>query len=942
MEGYGGLGTWRRYKLGQKQFTTWLKQTSEKIASRKQEPGHDGQPEQSNASNGVPSDPNTTGKKRKNKKGKEKISLADIDPQPTSDGGSVHWSQLEAMATTIVENADPDEIPDAPIRILRDVVNLRKRSARFFSRHAKESKDETLKIKNATHEHMIGVLDRVLGKFDTLKSRVRASSSEPKANAEGEVDINDLGNMFEHLEVQPAAADDGDDEQSSDAESHVGESSRRTKKNKKGAKKSKKGKKSQRASRSNNGATSANANGSTSAPREPGRNWVEDMQFGEELDGDDEFDYYMLVYCFFADFNTIRNYVCERWCDYYYDNSVSLNTLAVITNAACEFFNQMEVDLRRLTRSIDPAMANYKVMTEMLFFNYGIDHIDYDSYLDLDEEQQDERIFTDEADWLALTTYWDMQNAVNEIPPRKVPTLPPSQKTPYSHLYGSVKLEDKRELLSKLSMEYILEATVMKALKKNNFEGNVLPAESEILLNCQRALVFRNVTAARVFSTQLYLDIRQILEHKVEDGFKAMQETAHWIDRTLEAHKADAVSCRRSELYWLKDWQTDVRHYMLEDITLVDKKHRYQVNHIDEPVPEFSLHKCDPVWMGLVDFRAKLMTNKVGERFVSRSPLIEAAAYLYSAAKAALVKNPDLGTLPPWLDMEKFMDTYGDDSQFKLGIRHAAQSAFATLNNWQNMLTVFVTWADDFDKTGSRSKEIAGRKLAQSIKIRDHFIDRYGYDDLADEGHFISAQMTLDYAHNIVMDRLEIDVRKYTSRANRRRILEGFKEVHGPSGDKPVFANGEKPTLEPLKLPSADDLPPDDEVADDANTPESVAIVKELRRKAMLAQMSPLEVLKILDDSVESLVQDGGLLSLDYFDLFDQSKALLCAVQEAYGPEFVARVQEEGSDPDWLVKIPILIARDMKASAPEDPTGAKLLAVLVKSVRDYLEGRGKE
>lgn len=33
-DGYGGLGTWRRYKLGQAQFTNWLKQTSEKLATK--------------------------------------------------------------------------------------------------------------------------------------------------------------------------------------------------------------------------------------------------------------------------------------------------------------------------------------------------------------------------------------------------------------------------------------------------------------------------------------------------------------------------------------------------------------------------------------------------------------------------------------------------------------------------------------------------------------------------------------------------------------------------------------------------------------------------------------------------------------------------------------------------------------------------------------------
>jgi hypothetical protein len=68
------------------------------------------------------------------------------------------------------------------------------------------------------------------------------------------------------------------------------------------------------------------------------------MSTVDNYDSDDELDYYMMLYCYFVDFNAIRSYVAERWCDYWYDRSVSLCTLSVITNAAYEL-HQLEMDL---------------------------------------------------------------------------------------------------------------------------------------------------------------------------------------------------------------------------------------------------------------------------------------------------------------------------------------------------------------------------------------------------------------------------------------------------------------------------------------------------------------------------------------------------------------------------------------------------------------------
>lgn len=295
-------GTWQRYKLGQAQFTKWLKQTADKITPA------------TSATGSVASSSSSS-----RKKAQKAASKATIDNDVV-----VHWSELETMASSIVEHAKPDDIPDAPINILRDVIALRKKSARFFRRSADDG-NEGAQEKNATHEHIIKVLERVLGKFEALMAK-GTRSADAKSGDRMKMDLADLNNMFEHLELQTSPADD---DVASDIENQLGSSAptkRTTKKSKKGGKKPQKGgkPKKQQIPRPQ--------------PQEPQDTpGLDASDFNLDYDnGDNEFDYYMMIYCFFEDFNIIRSYICERWCDYFYDRSISLNTLAVITNAAFE------------------------------------------------------------------------------------------------------------------------------------------------------------------------------------------------------------------------------------------------------------------------------------------------------------------------------------------------------------------------------------------------------------------------------------------------------------------------------------------------------------------------------------------------------------------------------------------------------------------------------
>lgn len=81
---------------------------------------------------------------------------------------------------------------------------------------------------------------------------------------------------------------------------------------------------------------------------------------------------------FFTDFNNIREYVVDKWFDYYFYRSISIEVLGVITNAACELFYELEWELFVTARApkIPAQMVEYKFMMETLFMVYGLDHVD--------------------------------------------------------------------------------------------------------------------------------------------------------------------------------------------------------------------------------------------------------------------------------------------------------------------------------------------------------------------------------------------------------------------------------------------------------------------------------------------------------------------------------------------------------------------------------------
>lgn len=910
-------GTWHRYKLGQAQFTRWLKQTADKITPNGDDARADSRPEASTSA----------------KRSKKKAASAGVNGDV-----AVHWRDLELMASSIVENAQPEDIPPAPINILRDVIGLRKKSARFFRRRADE--DEEARDRNATHEHIIQVLERVLAKFEAVRARVQRPGGDAarSANAIG-LDLNDLNNMFEHLEVQASAEGAEDDEVMSDVENKPEPSSARksTAKAKKGGKK--KPQKGAKAKKQRPAVPSTAANG-----EEQDSAWIDDVDFGLEGEAEDEqFDYFMLIYCFFEDFNLVRSYVCERWCDYYFDRSIDLNTLAVITNASFELFHQMEhdllLDLRRLGYR-DPNMGQYEFMMMNIFVESGMEHIEYDVYEDLSEEESNERIYKDEWDWLASPAFSSIQTLLRYIPPGKTAMLKKSDRTP--PVYGGTTAHELNRFKDAVISDLLFDVVCVKALKKNGGAPEILPAESELLLGFQDALRNYDWSSAFIFSLQLYIDIRYILEDTVSHPFQNLQKTVSRIDRDLPLQMEWASGPRHEVRRSLRQRQREVERYMMHDVVLEDKLPRYMNSGLErEDVEDFYLLRHEPVWAGLLDFRAKLVFNELGHELVHRSFLVEAAAYLYAAARAASAHFPDLllgdeQVFPAWIDMDRFLDSYADDSPFKHGLLSGGDDGndpVAILRRFAEIAPA--SPADPKPEARNTALDAApGQTEAfrRAVRIRAHLLRRYGSEERG-------GQFFMQYTQGLIQERLAPE-------------LEGVTGAHGGSPREEEEEIGDVAAVlreigssRPSARPHAAGTLSGERRAAAEERVELRDRQRAARQRAVLARLSPVQQVQILEDTVAAQLREG-LLSIDFMELFRTSKEVLAAVGMGQGEEFQARAGfrsgPESTRDDQMVRVPVLLGELLAGDSAKEEEVLRTLvndvkATVAKGVEDALD-----
>ncbi|RFU35972.1 hypothetical protein B7463_g368, partial [Scytalidium lignicola] len=605
MPGLRAFGTYALYKTGQDKFTNWLKQTADKCTGNT---------------------PNGADAKRTKGKGK-------------NPGVIVHYTELEKLAQAVVSETPAQNIPTGIVQTLRDVIAKRRQSSRFFSKQSERDADESLKRSNEGHQHIIKILENVLRIFeDKLKSRGSSAPKEQDARGMRNTEVQ-MSNIFALLEINEPAIQDPtvQDEDENEEETDVASISSKTSSRSRG----KKGKKAK-----------SRAKKAQTTTRQPEPE-LEEIEYYMEFDDEDIF---FLLYCFFEDFNEIRDYLLERWCDYA-DGILSLSTVALITNTAFDIFQHEErVLLSTLPRN--SKLRNFGAIAHMLFIECGLLHVDYDSTPEDKEEANN--YFQEEANWVCLPVFWFLTNWLEHAPPGKVPIIPPDIRDPIDAPYGYTPVEIARRK-DEVLREFIAEMAILKAMKRNpSFD---IPAEDELTKGLIKFLQQRQISIWLVLACQVYVDIRYVLEEKVVRPHEELLATTKRVKETLEEYIEFSKDYERPAKT-IKTVIGEIECWVDEDFPQEARVNVHRPHGImEDELETFCIQKRHPIHCGLMVLRYNLSMEEIGLRMVNSWGAIMAVAHIYNMIRQEI---PEKGLI--WEDMDALISINTPENLFVGGL----------------------------------------------------------------------------------------------------------------------------------------------------------------------------------------------------------------------------------------------------------------------------------
>jgi len=321
---------------------------------------------------------------------------------------------------------------------------------------AKGTTDKVKATADSGHIHYLGVLENALKVFDRSKSKdvsnVPASSATTPSHSASEVAFR---NLFHALTIGDSLNPTDIGEQSSDDDGESKQTS--APKKPKPVKKKGKGKKAPKASKTLQKKSEAKELNLLESLIQQNS---DDNYYSEE---EEEEDLYFMIYCFFKDFNYMRDYIQERWCDYQ-DGLLSLSAVSLVTNTAFELFQKAEKELLELI-PFRTGLRNYYSMAMALFVEVGLEHVDYDKFevtFGGDDEGTREAIH-EESMFLCLPSYWALDGWLKLSPPGKIPTLVDPEPINYDVQGSEAKMQRNRYIFQEL----IAECALIKSFKRS-------------------------------------------------------------------------------------------------------------------------------------------------------------------------------------------------------------------------------------------------------------------------------------------------------------------------------------------------------------------------------------------------------------------------------------------------------------------------------------------
>lgn len=512
---------------------------------------------------------------------------------PTSSKEKIRISEIPSIVKNIVKSGT--EIPENLADTLRDVISQRKEASIFYQ--GKGESDEG-------HAHYVTVLEGALKTFEKSKSAESWSKKGKSGSSvalSGTTDVS-FNNVFDLLPVESAqnmageALGSEDDASEAESEKENLKAPKKVRGKKKSGKNKGKGKKPTKTTEK------------AIAIPPPA---VVDSGLSNDLDDADD-DLYFMIYCFFKDFNIMREYLQERWCDYQ-DGLLSLTTVSVITNTTFELLQRGERELLQMMPPRHP-LRSYKNMSDMLFFQVGLAHVDYDAQdNDLDDPEKTEEAFTEEADWICLNRFWDLQQFLQRAPPGKVAFDPRG----FAHAvdYKSGKGEDKMKADKMVLTDILIEATQLKAMKANNASIGTLPGEDEFTIGAIQFHATRRIPIWFILACQIQCDIRYILEGNAKHCHEELLAAGNRAKKILTEYvefQEDFENHLPSLDRLIRTTQRELDCWLLNDFVDPGRQSLARLHKFTGELEQYSYLKRNPVLCGLMVFRFALTMNELG------------------------------------------------------------------------------------------------------------------------------------------------------------------------------------------------------------------------------------------------------------------------------------------------------------------------------------------
>lgn len=215
-------------------------------------------------------------------------------------------------------------------------------------------------------------------------------------------------------------------------------------------------------------------------------------------------------------------------------------------------------------------------------------------------------------------------------PPRKIPTLTPFLgTTPDYHAQDSEgRINSNRQIIH----EMLAECCLIKALKRS--PDFLIPGEDELTIGWTTMLATRKIPIWLIFATQMFCDIRWILEPDVPRCHHELLRMGKRVNSILKTYLNFAKDFVMPPLSVIYTTLGEVASWISEDFAEPQRSDMFREHgHEASLIEPYAYLRRHPLLCGLMVFRFSLTMNEVGLNTSNMFGAMISCAHLYNAVR---------------------------------------------------------------------------------------------------------------------------------------------------------------------------------------------------------------------------------------------------------------------------------------------------------------------